>query len=343
MHASSCHEPWRSNDFGTMPCCPARMNPRQRPLSLTFLRAFEAVARLLSFRLAGEELFLTQSAISRQIKGLEDELGAQLFERDTRQVALTQAGATLLRAVQPMLERLDGSVRQIRSASARPRVAITTFASFATLWLIPRLEAFQRAHPALDIRIAATDTLDDLEGREIDLALRYGRDADRPAEATTLFGDVLAPIVSPWLLDRARRGEAPALRQPADLGGHTLLEIDDPPATPSTAWRGWHHWLDRRGLDTLQPRNWLSFNYDHQRVQAAQAGQGVALGRLPLIADALARGELVEPFDASAREAVPCSYWLMVSPASAERPEVRQLSDWLVAQAAEVRARVPGA
>ena len=95
---------------------------RSRPLSLSFLRAFEAVARLLSFRLAGEELFLTQSAISRQIKGLEDELGAQLFERDTRQVALTQAGTSLLRAVQPMLERLDGTVRQIRSARTRPRV-----------------------------------------------------------------------------------------------------------------------------------------------------------------------------------------------------------------------------
>jgi len=319
------------------------MNPRHRPLSLTFLRAFEAVARLLSFRLAGEELFLTQSAISRQIKGLEDELGAQLFERDTRQVALTQAGATLLRAVQPMLERLDGSVRQIRSVKARPRVAITTFASFATLWLIPRLEAFQRAYPALDIRIAATDTLDDLEGHDIDLALRYGRVADRPADATTLFGDVLAPVVSPWLLDRARRGEAPPLREPADLAGYTLLEIDDPPATPSTVWRTWSHWLGQRALGTLQPRNWLSFNYDHQRVQAAQAGQGVVLGRLPLIADALARGELVEPFDATAREPVPCAYWLMVAPASAERPEVRQLSDWLTAEAAEVRQRVPGA
>lgn len=319
------------------------MNPRQRPLSLTFLRAFEAVARLLSFRLAGEELFLTQSAISRQIKGLEDELGAQLFERDTRQVALTQAGATLLRAVGPMLERLDASVRQIRQTSVRPRVAITTFASFATLWLIPRLEAFQRAHPALDIRIAAHDRYDDLDGHDIDLALRYGRVVDRPAEALPLFGEVLTPVVSPWLLDRARRGEVAGLSDPAALAGHTLLENDDPPGIPSSPWRTWRHWLTQRGLETLQPRNWLSFNYDHQRVQAAQAGQGVALGRLPLIADALARGELVEPFDAAAREVVPCAYWMVVGPASAERPEVRQLADWLLAQAAEVRLRVPGA
>lgn len=313
------------------------MNQRQRPLSLHALRAFEAVARRLSFRLAGEELFLTQSAISRQIKGLEDELGTPLFLRDTRQVALSAAGATLLRAVQPQLERLDAAVRQIRSAQARPRVAITTFASFATLWLIPQLEAFQCAHPALDIRIAATDAMDDLDGHDIDLALRYGCDADRPAGAATLFGEQLAPVVSPWLLDRARRGELPPLATPADLAGHTLLEIDDPPGVASSVWRAWPPWLERCGLGRLQPRNWLSFNYDHQRVQAAQAGQGVVLARLPLVAAQLARGELVEPFGPSAREAVPCSYWLLVAPGAVQRPEVQQLHDWLIARAAMVR------
>jgi LysR family glycine cleavage system transcriptional activator len=313
------------------------MSVRQRPLSLQWLRAFEAVARHLSFRLAGEELFLTQSAISRQIKGLEDELGAQLFQRDTRQVALTGAGATLLRAVQPMLERLDGAVRQIRATGARPRVAITTFASFATLWLIPRLEAFQREHPALDIRIAATDALHDLDDPDIDLALRFGMRDEAPPGAVELFGELLAPLVSPWMLDRAERGVAAPLRTPADLAGHALLESDNPPMR-SSEWRAWSHWLAARGLATLQPRNWLTMNYDHQRVQAAQAGQGVVLGRLPMVADMLARGELVEPFGPAGRDAAPCAYWLLIAPASAERPEVRRLADWIVAEATRLRA-----
>ena len=133
--------------------------PRHRPLSVGPIRAFEAVARLLSFRAAAEELHLTQSAISRQIRSLEEEVGALLFQRGTRHVELTGDGALLLRAVIPALERLDTGVRQIRSARGRKIVSVTTFASFSSLWLIPRLEAFQRVasrhrHPHLGQRRA---------------------------------------------------------------------------------------------------------------------------------------------------------------------------------------------
>jgi LysR family glycine cleavage system transcriptional activator len=116
---------------------------RQRPLSVGALRAFEAVARRLSFRAAGDELHLTQPAISRQIRALEDELGAALFLRGTRHVELTNAGAALLRAVAPLLDRLDASVRQIRAKQSRQQVGVTTFPSFASLWLLPRLQEFQ--------------------------------------------------------------------------------------------------------------------------------------------------------------------------------------------------------
>jgi LysR family glycine cleavage system transcriptional activator len=316
------------------------MSTRHRPLSLQSLRAFEAVARRLSFRLAGEELFLTQSAISRQIKGLEDELGAQVFQRDTRQVALTAAGLTLQRAVQPLLERLDGAVRQIRSAGSRPRVAITTFASFATLWLIPRLEAFQRRHPALDIRIAAHDALHDMDDPDIDMALRYCHPDDAPPGALLLFGEVLAPVVSPWYLERARRGEIAALDQPGDLAGHTLLEVEGL-YLGSSPYRSWAHWLADRGLNALQPRSWVHLNYDHQRVQAAQASQGVVLARLPMVADMLTRGELVEPFGAAGRDAVPYGYWLILASGAAQRPEVLQLRDWVAEQAEPVRRALP--
>jgi len=139
---------------------------RHRPLAVGPVRAFEAVARLLNFRAAAEELHLTQSAVSRQISALEAELGAPLFLRGTRHVEITNDGATLLRAVAPMLDRLDATVRQIRVGRGRNVVSVTTFASFSSLWLIPRLEAFQRSHADIDIRVSASDTLVGGWGRE---------------------------------------------------------------------------------------------------------------------------------------------------------------------------------
>src|SRR5689334_12455659 len=146
---------------------------RQRPLSLDGLRAFEAVARRLSFSAAADELFLTQSAVSRQIKSLEDELGASLFNRGTRRVELTTAGSALQQAVVPALERIDRTVRLLRVQRGREHVNVSTFASFATLWLMPRLDRFQRLHPDIDIRLSASDKLVELDDPEVDLVLRY--------------------------------------------------------------------------------------------------------------------------------------------------------------------------
>ena len=136
---------------------------RTRPIGAGHLRTFEAVARHLNFRAAGEELALTQSAVSRQIQGLEEEVGVPLFLRHTRAVELTSAGAQLLLAVSQALPRVDAAVRQIRQSAGRRSVSLTTFASFASMWLIPRLEAFQRDHPDIDIRIDASDAALDLE------------------------------------------------------------------------------------------------------------------------------------------------------------------------------------
>ena len=171
--------------------------PNRRPLSLDGLRAFEAVARRLSFSAAADELHLTQSAISRQIKALETELGAALFIRGTRKVELTAAGTQLRQAVLPALDGIDRSVRQIRVAQGRRAVSLSTFASFASLWLLPRLPGFQQQHPDIDIRITATDTLADLDDPELDLALRYDHASAVPAEAESLFGEVLTPVASP--------------------------------------------------------------------------------------------------------------------------------------------------
>jgi LysR family transcriptional regulator, glycine cleavage system transcriptional activator len=306
---------------------------RTRPISAGHLRAFEAVARHLNFRAASEEMALTQSAVSRQIQSLEEEVGVSLFRRHTRAVELTSAGVQLLLAVSQSLPRIDSAVRQIRQSAGRRTVGVTTFASFASMWLIPRLEQFQRGHPDIDIRIDASDTPLDLELADLDIALRYGPAARMPQNAIRLFGEQLTPVVSPWLL----KGAAP-LKKPADLAQFTLIEAGDAHPT-HLEWITWRRWFDERGLHKLQPKRWLYFNYAYQMVQAALTGQGVVLARLPLVAESLANGDLVEPLPQQRMDS-PLAYWLIVGPRSGLRPEIRAFCEWLMAQSKATRQTI---
>ena len=304
--------------------------PRQRPLAIGPLRAFEAVARRLSFRAAAEELHLTQPAISRQIAGLEEEVGTRLFVRGTRRVGLSGTGATLLRTVEPLLAQLDLTVRQLRHAGHRQPVGVTTFASFASLWLLPRLQAFQAEHADIDIRISASDAMADTDDPELDIALRYCLPERAPTGSTPLFGEVVTPVASPALLARQR------LKAPADLARHTLLEEDD--QRPSADYLSWHRWLRDKAPPKTQPRGWIYMNFTYQQIQAALAGQGVALARMALVRESLDRGELVEPFGPAGRVGSPYSYWLIRWPARRERPALVAFENWLIEQAAATRA-----
>lgn len=312
-------------------------HPRTRPIGMGHLRAFEAVARHLNFRAAAEELSLTQSAVSRQIQALEDEVGTALFLRHTRAVDLTSAGAQLLRATTQSLDQIDAAVRHIRQSLGRKSVAITTWASFASMWLIPRLEAFQTEHPDIDIRIDATDTSVDLGTADVDLALRYSVPQNIPAGAMRLFGEQLTPVVSPWLLKQT------GIAKVEDLNRFTLIEAGDAHRTRHLEWLTWQRWLDhqQQGGATSRssakagkfaPKRWLYFNYANQIVQAALTGQGVALARLPLVAEHLANGDLVEPLPQTRLDS-PLAYWLMVAPRSLLRPEVKAFCDWIKRQA----------
>ncbi|MCC2674656.1 MAG: transcriptional regulator, LysR family-like protein [Ramlibacter sp.] len=298
---------------------------RTRPISAGHLRAFEAVARHLNFRAAAEEMALTQSAVSRQIQSLEEEVGVSLFLRHTRAVELTSAGAQLLMAVSQSLPRIDNTVRQIRQSAGRRAVALTTFASFASMWLIPRLEQFQRDNPDIDIRIDASDNTVDLEVADVDMALRYGPMSSMPPQAIRLFGEQLTPVVSPWLL----KGDK-ALARPADVAQFTLIEAGDAHQT-HLEWLTWRRWFDEHGLSKLQPKRWLYFNYAYQMVQAALTGQGVVLARLPLVAESLANGDLIEPLP-KLRMDSPMAYWLVIGPRNAQRAEVRAFCEWLMTQ-----------
>lgn len=306
---------------------------RTRPISAGHLRAFEAVARHLNFRAAADEMALTQSAVSRQIQALEEEVGVGLFLRHTRAVELTSAGAQLLMAVSQSLPRIDNAVRQIRQSAGRRAVSLTTFASFASMWLIPRLEQFQRDNPDIDIRIDATDTSVDLDIADVDLALRYGPTASMPAQAVRLFGEQLTPVASPWLLKSGAQ-----LKTPADVAQFALIEAGDAHHT-HLEWLTWRRWFDEHGLSKLQPKRWLYFNYAYQMVQAALTGQGVVLARLPLVAEALANGDLIEPLP-KLRMDSPMAYWLIVGPRSSQRPEIKAFCEWLMQQSRITRQTI---
>jgi DNA-binding transcriptional LysR family regulator len=304
---------------------------RTRPAAIGHWRAFLAVARHLNFRAAAEELALTQSAVSRQIQTLEDEVGVALFLRHTRAVELTGAGAQLLRTVGPAIERIDAAVRQVRQTAGRRSVAITTWSSFASTWLIPRMEAFQRAHPDIDIRIDASDANADLDTTDIDLALRYSTPGARVHGAERLFGEQLAVVGSPWLL----KSTTP-VRLPTDVARFTLIEAGDAHRSTHLQWLSWRRWFDAQGCPLLQPQRWLYFNYAHQIVQAALGGQGLALARLPLVTDALASGDLVEVLPGTRLDS-PLAYWLLEGPRSRQRPEVQAFTGWLRQEAAATR------
>jgi LysR family glycine cleavage system transcriptional activator len=309
-----------------------------RALDVGPLRTFLAVAERLSFSEAGRDLHLTQSAVSRQIRALEDEIGTPLFTRGTRHVALTASGQALRSAAQVAVARIDEAVLRLRTAHTRRHVSVTTFASFASLWLLPRLPEFQAAHPDIDIRISATDALVPLDDPEIDLALRCCRAADAPPQAERLFGEMYTPVVSPRLAEQAAAGAAARLQDPVDLAQHALLEEDD--RRPIGEFASWRRWLQQQDLATLEPRRWTYLNYTYQQVQAALAGQGVALARLPLVAQALQRGELIEPFGTDRRLQGPFAYWLVPMPEARNRADLRAFAQWLRAQAADTRAAI---
>ncbi len=310
---------------------------RTRPVAAGHLRAFIAVASHLNFRIAADQMSLTQSAVSRQIQNLEEEVGVPLFLRHTRAVELTAAGVQLLAAVSPALERLDGAVRQIRQSAGRQSVSITTFASFASMWLIPRLEAFQRDHPDIDIRIDASDAAVDLDLADVDLALRYGPAATMPTRARRMFGEQLTPVGSPWLLKSGAR-----LKKPEDLAHFALIEAGDAHRS-HLEWLTWRRWFDLQMPAAVarkfQPQRWLSFNYAYQMVQAALTGQGLVLARLPLVAESLANGDLVEVLPERRMDS-PMAYWLITAPRSEGRPEIQAFCNWLMAQSALTRQAV---
>jgi LysR family glycine cleavage system transcriptional activator len=294
--------------------------------SLDFLRGFEAAGRRLSFTLAADELFLTQSALSRQIKALEDALGIALFERRHRALAFTIAGAAFHRAVTDALESLAAAADHTRNGTRPPGLTLSTTVSFASLWIIPRLATFRARQPEVEVYVSADDRLVDLSRGDVDIVVRYLPEAAAPEGAVRLFGERMTPVVSPKV---AKKGSAP-LRSPADLARHVLLHLDD--SDGRTPWLDWRSWLASNGQPGLKPAGSLRFKIYDQVIQAAVGGQGVALGRLPMIAEHLRDRRLVAPFPKKYDSAR--GYFAIVAPRAAERDDVRAFLRWLAEEAA---------
>ncbi|HKQ25112.1 MAG TPA: transcriptional regulator GcvA [Burkholderiales bacterium] len=303
------------------------MDKRSPPLpSLDFFKGFEAAARHLSFTRAAEELFVTQSAVSRQIQALEQRLGVALFLRRNRGLALTDAGEKMWRAVDSALRTLHQAVDQVSPGATPKMVTVTSSMAFSSLWLIPRLSGFRRLHPDVDVRIAANNQVLDLDRERIDLAIRYCPTRAAPVASVRLFGEEILPVCSPALLrDRVR-----PLKSPEDLRHHVLLHYDEP--LHATPWLTWNVWLETAGVPDLEPAGSLRFNHYDQTIGAALGGQGVALGRRPLVKKLLADGGLVAPFPLGS--VTDRAYFIVRTPATAGRPDVTHFVEWLIAEAA---------
>jgi LysR family glycine cleavage system transcriptional activator len=300
------------------------MRNRNALPALDLLVGFEAAARHLSFTRAGAELFLTQSAVSRQIKELEDQLGVSLFHRRHRALALTDAGQQFYAAAAQVLTTMRTATSRLKAQTGSRALSVTTTASFAAMWLIPRLAGFRRTHPGVDVRITADTRVQDLERDGFDLAIRHGPAALAGPSAVRLFGERVFPVCSPKLLKKI------PLREPADLKNHTLLQYDDPDVRHP--WLHWRSWLEVAGIADLKPAGTLFFSGYEQIIPAALAGHGVALGRMPLLKDMLAAKQLVAPFKSSASDPAR-AYFVVVSKNAAGRPEVSDFVDWLKEEA----------
>jgi LysR family glycine cleavage system transcriptional activator len=313
---------------GAEPQLRGSRSPLARLPSLDLLRGFVAVARRMSITLAADDLFLTQSAVSRQIKGLEDHLGTALFRRSHRAIELTDDGERLFRLADPWFSQLGELLEGMRGRRETAPVTITATVGMTSLWLLPRLGEFQAAHPTVDVRVAAGNRVLDLEREGVELALRYCQAESVPRGAYRLFDEHVIPVASPMLgLHRTRLAET--------LERVVLLEYED----VSRPWLRWADWLEASRLDKLRPRGHLRFNQYDQVIFAAVAGQGIALGRMPLIAPMLRDGRLVALPDLKPPWHADYAYWL-IQRQGAVHEHARILADWLRQAAEETRRTI---
>ncbi|WMC11645.1 transcriptional regulator GcvA [Oceanimonas pelagia] len=264
------------------------------------LIVFEAAARHLSFTLAANELSVTQGAISRQIRQLEEYLGKDLFVRANRNISLTPTGMQYYQTIYRALLDVAQATGEIKKWQGEQQITVATTNAMAALWLLPKVAAFQREHGEVDLRILASDQVTDFRRLDCDIALFYCRLPPAEMKVTRLFPEEVFPVCSPGYLERTRDWGSPE-----ELFSRTLLYLDE----SQRDWLTWQEWFEQVGWSNIQPRNRININNYPMLIQAAVNGQGIALAWGSLVDEYLENGALVRPVDTVLR--TPASFCML--------------------------------
>lgn len=283
--------------------------------SFPAIRSFEAAARHLSFKHAAEELHVTQSAVSHQIRLLEEFLGVRLFHRGSRGVTLTGNGAIYLGRISLVLDQLSAATRYVRGTEPAGPLYLCTSPAFASRWLVPRLNDFNRRHPEIELHVSTSLQPADFAEDGVDVDIRFGCVESPRLHTEPFLKSVRFPVASPRLL-----AQNPPLRTPGDLRGFVLLhnEVED----------GWSQWLEIAGVHGIVPDPGPRFEHCNLTLRAASDGQGVALAYDALVTGDLATGALVRLFDISLPSTV--IYSLVCPGTHLAQPRVRAFREWLI-------------
>jgi LysR family transcriptional regulator, glycine cleavage system transcriptional activator len=314
----------------------SRLGDQRRLPPLNSIRAFEVAARRGGFQAAGAELNVSANAVGRLVKVLEDWLGVELFRRLPRGVAVTAAGRCYLSHVETLLDHLAEATAGLQRRETSKMLTVSCGPSFVARWLIPRLGQFIERHRDLDVRVLASAQLTDFAREEVDVAIRHGCGTDEGLRSDLLIREEFYPVCSPALLARG-----PPLREPADLSQHVLLHQQH--ILLRHEWNqgicdqlDWVCWLAAIGVSGIDAQRGPRFSFSHLTLEAAAAGQGVALASSAYFADDLVTGRLIRPFgDLSVPG--PGGFFIVCPEAAADREMVVVFRDWLLEEAARQR------
>ncbi|HEY0940582.1 MAG TPA: transcriptional regulator GcvA [Steroidobacter sp.] len=278
------------------------------------LRAFDVAARNLNLSAAAEEMNVTHAAVSRQVKQLEDWLGVKLFERLPRGLRLTAQGALLAEGTRAAFDRLASALEDVSTPTVRRKLTISTFSSFNARWLMPRVQAFSMLFPDVDLQVITTSQLADFAREDVDIAIRFGGGNYPGLHTVPLFRPREIVVCAPSLL----KGGAP-LKNLSELRNFTLLHDD--------SYRSWARWLDAVGVKGINPRRGIVCGDRNSMLQAALAGQGMAIASEVFAASELAAGRLVKVFE----QEVSSEYaiYAVCLPRRLNDPMVAGVMEWL--------------
>lgn len=299
---------------------------------LRSLRAFNAAARHLSFTKAADEMGVTPAAISHQIKELEDQIGVALFTRTSRSMALTREGEILSTAAAESLDTLSRAVKRIKRLENRKVLKVSASPSIAAKWLVPRLDRFLDQALGAEVRVDVSTTALDFERDDVDIAIRFGQGRYPGLKSDLLFTDKIFPVCSPRIITKEK-----PLAQPKDLLRHTLIHLEY--EAQGVVWPNWKMWMLAAGITDFDDKRGMHFGQTSLTVQAAIDGHGVALGDSNLVADDLASGRLVKPFELSLRAPSQFAYHIVSPLDTMQNPLVEAFRQWCLGEAKETTSK----